>query len=144
MSQCESPIYIQQIFCKGGNIEYIPELSMMDFNRTSSCFQDLRVITHMNSSPSCDIESGEGFLGGNHVVGCSRIYQVRFQPREACLQGMEPLMIFYQLSNIKLIYSLWNRNIVMLKECLQLVNCLLHALDFWMKASHALWTLSLI
>ena len=97
----------------------------------------------MNSRASCDIESGEGFLGGNHVVGCSRIFQVRFRLSEASLQGMAPLMIFCRLSSIRLLYSLRKRNMVMFKEGWQLVDLLLHAPTFRMKASQTIRTLSI-
>ena len=71
-------INIQQICCKRGNIENIFELTMMDFNRTSPNRWDLGVISYMNARSSWYSESGEGFLGGNHVVGCSIIYQISF------------------------------------------------------------------
>ena len=71
-----------------GIIENILELTMLDFNGAYYFCWDLRVITHMNNRPSCEEESGEGILGGNHVVGCSRINQVRFRPREERFQGM--------------------------------------------------------
>ena len=105
-------IYRQQICCKRGHIENILELTMLDFNGTYSYYWDLRVITHMNSRPWCGIESGEGFLGRNHVVGCSIIYKVILQQSEARLQGMTTLMTFYQFSIIRLLYSLWKDNIV--------------------------------
>ena len=115
--------------CKGGHIEYILKISMLDFNRVSSLCWDLRVITHMNSRSTHDIESGEGFPGGNHVVGCSIIYQVILRRSEFSLQGMAPLMILCRFSSIRLLCSLWNGNIVLFKECLQLVDGLLHELD---------------
>ena len=76
---------------------------MLDFNRISTCYWDIWVIPNMNSRSSWDIKSGEGFLGGNHVVGCSRIYQVSLRLSEAFLQGMTPLMIFFRLSSIVLL-----------------------------------------
>ena len=78
------------------------------------------------------------------MVGCSRIYQVSLQRSEACLQGMAPLMIFCQFSNIRLLYSLWKVNIVMFKEFFQLVNGIIHALTLWMKASNIVGTSSLL
>ena len=96
----------QQISCKRGHIENILELTMLDFNGTSSCYWDLRVITHMNSRPSCGVKSGKGILGSNHVVGCYGINQLSFRLREAIFQGMAPLMIFCQFSNIVILFSL--------------------------------------
>ena len=106
---------------------------MLDFSGTSSYCWDLRVITHMNSRPSCEIKSGEGFLGDNHVVVCSRIYQVIFRPSEVSLQGMATLMISYKFSSTILVYSLWKSNMVLFEESKQLVDMLLHALTFRMK-----------
>ena len=81
------------------------------------------------------METDEGFPGGNHVVGCSIIYQISLRQSEACMQGMEYLMFFSILSIIRHLYTLWKGNIVMLKECCQLVEGLLQALAFWMKSS---------
>ena len=41
----------QQICCKRGHIEYILELTMLDFNRTSPNIWYLRVISQMNLGP---------------------------------------------------------------------------------------------
>ena len=78
------------------------------------------------------------------MVGCSRIYQVILRWSEACLQGMESLMLFSILSIIRHLITLWKGNIFLYKDSFQLVEGLLHALAFWMKSSHTVWTLSLL
>ena len=136
-------IYRQKIRCNIGHIENIYELSMLDFNGTSPCCSNLGIITHMNRRFSCEVESGEGIFGGNHVVWCSRINQVGYRPREDSFQDMEPLMIIYQLSNIIIIFSLWKINMVLLEESWQLIDLHLHALVFKMKTPHIIRTLCL-
>ena len=115
---CMSHLINRKFICyKRGHIEYILEVTMLNFNRTSPNSWDLRVISHINSRSSWEIQSGEGFPKGNHVVGCSIIYQMSLRLSEACLQGMAPLMIFCRLSNIRILCSLWKGNIFLFKEC---------------------------
>ena len=78
------------------------------------------------------------------MVGFSRIYQVSLRLSEDFLQGMESLMFFSMLSIIRHLCTLWKGNIVLFKDFFQLVDGLIHALTLWMKASHIVWTLSLL
>ena len=77
------------------------------------------------------------------MVGCSRIYQVRFRLSKACLQGMTSLMIFYLWFNIRILCSLLKVNVVLFKEGGLLVDLLFHALYFRMKSPHTIRTLSI-
>ena len=89
------------------------------------------------------LQRGEWFLGGNHVVGGSKINKKILWLRETSVQCMASLMIFSLVSRIKLPMTFGKGNIVLFKLSRHLVYGFIHTCVLRMIPSLEVWALGI-